>query len=409
MIYKLKVIKDEREYRQALAKQRELMESGSELGSDDLRRLEVLTVLIEKYEKERFEIGNPDPIEAIKIRMEDKGMKQRDLATLLSSPTVASEILSRKRNLSLSMMRLLSKHLDIPVKIFLNHIPEQVKKQKGMLSRALINELVKKGWIREDDIPAREVNDEWLREIFPQKRFYDFTFGTGNSAYFRRQLRRNATVNPLALKIWQYKALERGARKRSGDYDRSRLTVAKLRELARLSGEPDGVKNSGRTLAELGIRLVILPHLKKTHIDGAAMLMPESNTPLIALTLRYDRVDHFWFSLFHELGHIIKHLGEKRRLIFDDLEILDCETQEEREANEFARDMLIPNREWQKFYREGKGDYSPVSVEKFARKLGISPAIVAGRIRYETNNYRILSQTVGYNQVRKAFYEEYFR
>lgn len=407
MSYKLKVIRDDREYRRALTRQRELMESEPKRGSDDLRRLEVLTVLIERYEKERFEIGDPDPIEAIRVRMEDKGLKQRDLATLLGSPVIASEILNKKRNLSLSMIRLLSEHLDIPEKVFFNYLPKQVEKKREILSRTLINELLQRGWIAEDLVPTGKFSSELLSKLFPKKRFFDYVFGAANNACFRSQLRKNATLSPLAMKIWQYKVLERAAEQKAGTFERRKVSAGKLQKLSRMSAEPEGLKRVKGFLAEMGIILVILPHLKKTHIDGAAILMPGTRRPVIALTLRYDRVDHFWFSLFHELGHILKHLGAKRKFILDDLEILDCETKEEREANRFACDTLIPAEEWRDFFSEG--DYSPVSVQRFARKIGINPAIVAGRVRYETNNYRILSQNVGYDLVRKAFFQEYYR
>ncbi len=75
-----------------------------------------------------------------------------------------------------------------------------------------------------------------------------------------------------------------------------------------------------------GIHLILVSHLPKTYLDGAAMLMP-NGTPVIGLTLRHDRVDNFWFTLLHELAHVARHLSEKEPIIVDDLDLgrhTDC-------------------------------------------------------------------------------------
>ncbi len=151
-------------------------------------------------------------------------------------------------------------------------------------------------------------------------------------------------------------------------------------------------------LQAVGIRLVLEPHLPGTHLDGAALL--DGRDPIIGMTLRHDRVDNFWFVLLHELIHIKEHLqaGQVEQ-IFDDLEAEPDEL--ERAADELAGRALIPNDVWEtalaRYIR------SEQSVRALADDLGISPAIVAGRIRNEANNYVILNDMVGHGQVRKLF------
>jgi HTH-type transcriptional regulator/antitoxin HigA len=123
------------------------------------------------------------------------------------------------------------------------------------------------------------------------------------------------------------------------------------------------------------------------------------------MTLRFDRVDNFWFVLFHELIHIKKHLSkDENEQIFDDLEA-DPDNLE-RDADSMAGQMLIPEQLWDtalaRYVR------SRESVLSFAKKLKISPAIVAGRIRKEANNYVILNELVGNAQARKNFPEVNF-
>ena len=155
-----------------------------------------------------------------------------------------------------------------------------------------------------------------------------------------------------------------------------------------------------------GIHLILLSHLPKTYLDGAAILMP-NGTPVIGLTLRYDRIDNFWFCLLHEVAHVARHLSASEPIIIDDLDLHGhdavIEDKIEQEADEWARNGLIPKRVWKKKPFDGK--VTAAVVVAFAEKLKIHPAIVAGRIRYERKNYKLLSRYIGSNQIRKHFPE----
>ena len=108
----IKVIKTEEDYNSALMRLEEIFDAP--VNSPDGDEAELLTVLIEKYEEEHYPIESPDPIEAIRFRMEQMNMKKKDLAEVLGYKSRVSEILSRKRKLSLKMIRQLHKKLRIP-------------------------------------------------------------------------------------------------------------------------------------------------------------------------------------------------------------------------------------------------------------------------------------------------------
>ncbi len=114
---KISPIKTEKNYKRALGRLEVIFDS--ELGSKDGDELEILSILIEKYEKEKFPIGMPDPIEAIKFRMEQLGMKQKDLAEVVGLKSRVSEILNKKRKLTIDMIRKLSKSLSIPTEVLI--------------------------------------------------------------------------------------------------------------------------------------------------------------------------------------------------------------------------------------------------------------------------------------------------
>lgn len=111
----IKPIKTEKDYQDALDRLESIFESKK--GSAEGDELEILGILIEKYEDEHFPIGFPDPIEAIKFRMEQMGYTQSDLAKVVGLKSRASEILSRKRKLTLEMIRLLHNNLKIPTEV----------------------------------------------------------------------------------------------------------------------------------------------------------------------------------------------------------------------------------------------------------------------------------------------------
>ena len=113
----IKPIKTEKDYNQALERLETIFDA--KLGSAEGDELEVLGILIDKYENEHFPIGLPDPIEAIKFRMEQMGYNQNDLANIVGLKSRASEILNRKRKLSLEMIRQLHERLNIPTDVLI--------------------------------------------------------------------------------------------------------------------------------------------------------------------------------------------------------------------------------------------------------------------------------------------------
>ena len=117
--------------------------------------------------------------------------------------------------------------------------------------------------------------------------------------------------------------------------------------------------------------------------------------------MRYDRIDNFWFSLMHELAHVSLHLDcHENDLFIDDLSLTGEDPLEE-EADTLAQDALIPPKLWQTSPVHKKATI--LAVYDFARAAEVHPAVIAGRVRYDRGNYRLLSQLVGSGEVRKQF------
>jgi HTH-type transcriptional regulator/antitoxin HigA len=395
-----KVIKTEGDYTKALSRIDELMDAEPNTPEGD--ELELLITLIELYEDKRYPIDMPDPIEAIKFRMEQLNLNQQALVPFLGSKSKVSEILNKKRPLSLSMMRALHKGLGIPADILLQeqgqNFPEEIPDIDWSLFP--IHEMISLGWI-----PSRKNikgNEEDIMRGYIQKaggmnNFSKLSFRTSRSPI--KQFR----TDRYALMAWCLRVMELS--EKHPLEKKYKPGSINLSDLSKLSYFNDGPSLAKEYLEKQGIQFFVVPHLKKTFLDGAVMILGQ-NRPVIALTLRYDRIDNFWFCLLHELAHLMKHLAkDETNIIIDELgpqhpSIRSKDTRE-KEADKVAQNALIPEETWKKINLDAKNLAKEVIL--LSEELKIHPAIVAGRIRFEKNNYRILSQFVGRGEITKLF------
>ena len=397
---KINVIKNERQFKKYRKEIERLAIHDPKLGTTDGDTLELLSALVDQYEKESYNISPPNPIDAIIFRMEEQGLRQKDLVQYIGSKSKVSEILSGKRKLTLNMIRSLSDGLDMPAKVLImDSTSESDEPEEDNWEKYPVKEMSKRGWF--DHIKSSVKNDPV--EII--KEFYEQVGGEGvGHAYFRRNLHMGGNLKPdaYALDAWLARVLVKSRDHkyklhsfRSIENPRSRLT-----ELAQISRSEHGPLLARELLSEWGIVLVTETHLPKTYIDGAA-LKDIDGTRVIGLSLRHDRLDSFWYTLLHEVAHILFHLTSPTEAYLDNTDEDSDGSQEEIEANRYTRDALIPKSIWRR--TEAYKEQTPKSVQDTARELNIHPAIIAGRIRRETNNYKKLSKLVGYGEVRKLF------
>jgi HTH-type transcriptional regulator/antitoxin HigA len=235
-----------------------------------------------------------------------------------------------------------------------------------------------------------------------EKLFEDAGESNLKLAFNKKSIRIGSDVNTFALKAWYARVVVKAKHQQlQVEFDKNIINDTWLNSLAKLSKEADGVLKALKFVKESGIRVVIERHLEGTLLDGAALLLDETS-PVIALTLRYDRIDNFWFVLFHEIAHVKLHLGGDINVIFDDL---DKHTDGiEKEADEFGMNGLVPEHLWSKSLVRFRP--TDESITNFAKSLGIHPAIIAGRIRRETGRYYLFPNLVGQGLVRKQLQQE---
>ncbi len=396
-----KLIKTKEDYILALSRIDELM--GAKAGTPETDELELLATLVELYEEKRYPIEMPDPIGAIKFRMEQLGLTQQDIVPFLGSRSKVSEVLNRKRPLTLSMMRSLHNGLDIPAEILLQepgaNFPGGIPGINW--ARFPINEMAKRGWIeKKDDLKNRA--EEIMLEMIDQAGGARIVL----EACFKRSAgsRENSKMDSYALFAWCLRVLILAKKNiLKNRFKKGYVKSETLRDIAKLSYFQNGPLLAKEYLEKHGIHMIVVPHLPKTYLDGVAMLL-EDGSPVIGLTIRYDRVDNFWFCLLHELAHVIKHLSPND-IFIDDLDLRGHEAEKEddmeKEADKIAQTALIPQKTWEKDSILIQA--STKNVMALSEKLKIHPAIIAGRIRFEKKNYKLLSKYVGNREIRKHF------
>lgn len=372
---------------------------------------EVLGKQIEEYEALKagtvatLRAGTLEELPLILIRARiARGLSQRELADTVGLKEQQIQRYEAERYTSASLGRLAEVadglRLDISEVAELRaseapHVAEDSLREQ--CARFSIRKMYQRGWFEDftGSLSAavahgEELAMEYVRQAMPRRQ----------PALLRQRARFGSTMDTASLLAWQCRILHLAAAEEpDSTFSRKALTDAWFETLRQKSDAEDGPLQAKAFLRDAGISLVLEPHLPQTFLDGAAFLLPNGR-PVIGMTLRYDRIDNFWFVLVHELVHIRDHL--RKGVLEDVFDDLDLEGDElEKKTDRIAGDLLLPEEVWDSAL--ARYVRSEESILSLATELGISSAIIAGRIRHEANNYVILQNLVGQGGVRKLF------
>lgn len=398
----IKVIKTNEDYRNALKLIEELVDRDPESGSADADRLTLLTALVKDYESKAFPAHLPDPIEAIRFRMEQADLKPSDLVPYIGSQGRVSEILSGKRQLTLEMVRALSNNLGIPAKVLIQKPSRNFESQNW--DTTLVRTMERRGYF----------GKKTLRDHDKSELISGFFAALGHvqpAVLYRKTSFRSAPrTDNNALLAWGERVLQKAEKLRTpSKYKTGTVDVSFMREVLHLSTKDKGPLLARDYLKKHGIKLVIEPHLPKTHLDGATFFALKDN-PVIGLTIRHDRPDNFWFTLMHELAHVALHYGNEVESFYDE-QLQDKDGVEidpkEQEADSLAEEAILPRGKWET--SAAKTTPNQFSTEDLAKELGVQTAIIAGMIRFKHQNFYYLTKIVNDKSlgVRKYFAGEF--
>ncbi|OGL38164.1 MAG: hypothetical protein A2042_05405 [Candidatus Schekmanbacteria bacterium GWA2_38_11] len=398
---KIKVIKTKQDYQEALKLVEELMSHDPDPESEEGEQLSLLSTLIQDYEVRAFPKTLPNPIDAIKFRMEQANLKPADLVPYIGSRSRVSEILSGKRQLTIDMIRTLSEGLGIPARVLIKQPEPGEESEYQNWDDHLVAEMKARGYFGGASLKKFD-RIELLKTFFSSINSPALIVGMLRKSNYRS----SPLTDKHALSAWAGRVLQKAKKiKVSKKYKHGTIDLAFMQELAKLSPKDNGPILAQEYLKKNGIILVIEPHFSKTYLDGATILINKDN-PVIGLTLRHDRPDNFWFTLMHEVAHIALHYGQDISLFYDefeDIKGLDIGSKE-KEADNLASEALVLSSKWE--ISPAKLIPSSIAASSLAKELGVHIAIIAGKIRYEGGKWAYLNNIIGKEKVQKYFPKE---
>jgi HTH-type transcriptional regulator / antitoxin HigA len=337
-----------------------------------------------------------------------QGLSQKSLAERLGMKEQQVQRYEQERYLSANLIRVAEVAEALQLDLFaffearedtlLDKIVPNLKGRIGFDQTKLpVKEMKRRGWLKQIRLPAtmESATDEDLATAFVSQAFDS----QPAPSLHKQNVRMGSERDPYALLAWKAQVLHKAWRARASlQLGHEPLDAHAIKRLVTLSAVSDGPLRAVDALREHGVILVFEWHLPSTHLDGAAMLL-NGEVPVIGLTLRYDRLDNFWFVLLHEVGHVILHRERGLREGFFDEDQAALENTIETEADEFAQSAFIPKEVWKRSFVRFTA--SSEQVYRFAAERKVGVAIVAGRIRRERDDYQLFSELVGSGTVRK--------
>jgi len=323
------------------------------------------------------------PGDVLQRELTARGWTQRDLAQVMGRPVQAvNEIVKGGKQVTAETATQLAEalgtspdfwlNLEVAYRLSLAGQPsDDIARRRRLYDIAPVGELLRRGWLADTGSVGALERDLLL--------FMGIKSVDDVPALPVAGLRTTETRDPepRAQAAWIKRAEALAHRQKlSNKFDRARLE-RDVPALLASSVEPDAHCNVPSYLLDRGVHFVLIPHLQKTYMDGAAFMLDER--PVVGITLRYDRIDYFWFTLAHELAHVV--LGHKG--VIDQFGRGDEHGKIERHANEKAMTWLIEPHAYEEFLARTDRRPSRADILAFAEQVERHPAIVVGRLHHD--------------------------
>ncbi|MBI1776795.1 MAG: helix-turn-helix domain-containing protein [Proteobacteria bacterium] len=327
------------------------------------------------------------PGEFIREELEARGWTQGDLAEILDRPLrLVNELIQGKKQITPETARGLAEafgtdalywmNLDSAYRLASTAAPDAaVSRRAKLFSRYPIREMAKRGWMEPsenvDVLEHRVCRFFAINDIDEEPAF---AHAAKASQYDER--------TPIQL-AWLFRAKQLAEAVSASPYAERNLRGA-LRKLKELLIAPEEIRQVPKLLADAGVRFVIVEFLPGAKIDGAAFWLNDS--PVIAMSLRFDRVNNFWFVLRHEIEHILNRDGQGGVVVdvelTESLQRKDSLPPEEVRANTEAAEFIVPSAELDNFITRVRPLYSEERILLFARRIGVHPGLVVGQLQH---------------------------
>lgn len=328
------------------------------------------------------------PGEHLREELEAREWSQIEFAQIIGkTPTFVNEILAGKRGITPETAQALSDALGTSAELWLNleslyrlsrsqgH-DERITRRALLYDKAPVNDMLKRGWIKAtDDIDQLEASILKFLELSSLSDTPKLSAAARKSGNYD-----STTASQWA---WYYRAKHLAESVPVvADYSKELLSE-NLGEIRKLATAPEELTKLPKVLSEVGVRFVVVEHLPKTKIDGAAFWLSETE-PVIAISLRYDRIDAFWHTLTHELAHIYQGHAFvlDSDLVGTGVPRFNDKPPIEQEADKMACEFLVPKDNLDAFIARVRPLYAKAKIREFAKSIGVHPGIVVGQLQH---------------------------
>ena len=324
----------------------------------------------------------------ILLELEKRGWGQAALAEVLDRPISAvNEIIKGKRALTPEVAVSLGRAFQQPPELWAHREAayrlslvqdapdDETAKKARLFEAAPVKDLQRRGWISPAVQTAGEIESELVR-------FMGEDPLTDAPAALARKVAKVAEFSN-AQRAWLIQSGHLAKKVNARPYTKVRLEAA-MPDIRKLALKPEFAAKLPILLAELGVRFVVIEDLPRTKIDGAAFFLDnDARRPVVAVSLRIDRMESFWHTVGHELRHIINEdtLSLDADLVGSDRvhQLSSIETRADREAAEW----LVPTRDIDSFALRAKPLFAREAIAPFAGRMGIHPCIVVGALNHK--------------------------
>jgi HTH-type transcriptional regulator / antitoxin HigA len=337
---------------------------------------------------------NPEaftPGEYIREELETRGWSQLDLAEILGRPPQAvNEIISGKRAITPDTAHALADAFGTSAQLWMNldsayqlarlaNRDDSVSRKAKLYEVAPLKDMQKRGWIEQSS--SITVLESQVLDFYGIKNLEQ-------PIYLHHAARKSTdygSITPAQL-AWLYRARNLAhAISTTGKFSQSSLERA-LVELGQLKADVEETRKVAAVLAKAGVRFLIVAPLPHSKIDGVCFWLDEES-PVIALSLRFDRIDWFWHTLIHEIAHLKNGEGKEHptldtQLVGADAQPFEQKMDSEKNADVFATSFLIDQSKLDNFIARVHPLYSRVKIAAFANKVHVHPGIVVGQLQH---------------------------
>jgi len=330
------------------------------------------------------------PSETLKEKLEELGIGPKEFALRTDKPEkTITAILNGSSSITPDMAVQFENVLGIPAHFWLNKqrtYDEYLarEKRKKVVKQALswaskfpVNDMCKKNWIQNvKNSEEKAISLLYFFGFSNHKAWESYYYNKELKVAFRISL---AHVNePFAISAWLRKGELQASEMKASAFTEKKLKEC-LKDLKNIMIHQDSnfFSNVQSICLNAGVKVVHTPCLPKAPINGAARWI--NDTPLIQLSNRYKRNDIFWFTLFHEIGHILLH--GKKDIFLEEIEYPNLDTKKEDEANEFAGNLVLTDEQYNEALNLKR--FSVAAIVALAEKFNTHPAIIIGRLQKE--------------------------